>query len=311
MTGVMFNAFKVLSILGAIFIVGHTHISYGQVEFHTGAKKSYITIEPKTCVQSIWVSYSKIPRLVTVDGSIFGFAPQSGPIKYTQVSKSNSDEYEDWTQHKWDIGARHLFKLDLGLPTKVDDTILYDTGILTIRNEDGRLQTESVKALLSCNHFATASAIGFDEVTQKFKMPDWLKKPEYIQSKTLANQTMQAPIVSLDSLALAGTIDGSTVATQELPAAMSTPPILPLKGNVLTYEVQLAAFRKEKKAFEHLNDLRIIASYVDSYKPEIQRAKHKSLGVIYRLRLTGVDDKSVAINLCDRLKNDGADCYVP
>ena len=292
-----------LSVLIAAFTVGHAHLSYGQDGFHNGTEKSYITIGPQACAKSVWLSHSKIPRLVSVNGTTFGFTHQNGPENYTRISYHNADKFVDWTKNSFDVDTRHLFKLELGLPTKFADAILYDSGTLTIRDEDGQLQVESVKAMISCNPSSEVSAIGFDQKTQNFQLPDWLIKPEFSQTKDSANPLIKASIASPEKLVVADRIE-------DTPAPISLPPTLPLKEYVPSYEVQLAAFREENRVLQHLDELRNIVSYIDSYEPEIQSAENPDIGFVYRLRLTNITDKSVALNLCRRLKNDGVDCFV-
>lgn len=292
-------------------IMGHAQLSFAQNRPHIETSISYVTIEPKACVQTIWLRRSEIPRLVSRDGDTFGFTERSGPINYTQISKSNLDEFGDWTDHKFENDTRHLFEVELGLPTKIDGSILFDSGTLTIRNENGLLQVEEVKALLSCNSSGELSIIGFEDTSKDFKIPKWLKKPEGFQPQKRIVQPIEPVIVPLESSTLETKTESIIAPDQNSSALISAPDTLPPKELVPLYEIQLAAFRQEKKVLEHLNEVRNLASYINSYKLEIQTGKNKELGSVYRLRVTGVTDETTAITLCERLKNDGVDCYVP
>jgi len=303
----MFNLVKTLTILAAVFAVGQADYSHGQEVLGNGSEKNNITIGSESCAEFIWLSHSKIPRLVSVDGKSFGFTLQSGPVNYTRISEYNADEFGDWTRNSFDVSAEHLFELKLSSPRQLAGAILYDSGTLTIRNEDGRLQVESVKATISCNPSWEASVIGFDESTQKFRLPYWLKKPEFTQVKDDVVPFTQAPIVPPENPVLAERVEAAPMLLQSAPAQLSTAPT----DYSTRYEVQLAAFREEDRALQHLDKLRNLASYIYNYEPEIQSAERPDLGFIYRLRLTGFADKTAALNLCERLKNDGVDCFVP
>ena len=51
-------------------------------------------------------------------------------------------------------------------------------------------------------------------------------------------------------------------------------------------------------------------SVASGYQPDIQKVALGAKGVWYRLRLGGIADKKAAIELCEKLKAQGASCLV-
>ena len=254
----------------------------------------------------VWINESKTPRFVSANGELFGFNSENKFSKFKDQFKSNSDEFGQYSRQDLHDELGRLYQLHLGTPTHHDDIIVYAPGTWTPPKEDGWLRIEIAKAISTCSLPKHDADIFFDETKNIIQPPHSLKHPDYFQTKAPLQRTAQLTV------------------TQDLPEVIAPIPVayttpIPVEQTLIVeqiltptpYAVQIGSFRKEEKAFIHLEQLRRKAPHIESYQTEIQPTTLKNGKAFYRLRLANLENRPMAIKLCHQLKNDGIECFVP
>jgi len=112
--------------------------------------------------------------------------------------------------------------------------------------------------------------------------------------------------------------DAPTLRLSEAPAptvSAAVEPVAPVDtGNakIDSYTLQIGAYKSQTDADAAWKAYR--AKYAElllGYSSNVERADLGEKGTWYRLRIAGFGDRKVASALCDRLKTDGGDCFLP
>jgi cell division protein FtsN len=74
--------------------------------------------------------------------------------------------------------------------------------------------------------------------------------------------------------------------------------------------LQIGSYKSNAEAMQSWNAFKARHSVASGYQPDIQKVALGAKGVWYRLRLGGIADKKAAIELCEKLKAQGASCLV-
>jgi len=77
------------------------------------------------------------------------------------------------------------------------------------------------------------------------------------------------------------------------------------------YTVQLGAFDSASNAQAAWISFQSNIDYLQDQRHALQFAEIKDKGIFYRLRVIGIEDRARADALCQSLKQDGVDCFVP
>ncbi|WP_321389271.1 SPOR domain-containing protein [Emcibacter sp.] len=103
--------------------------------------------------------------------------------------------------------------------------------------------------------------------------------------------------------------------SEELPATSKQTPSLPETTTPDisapdNYRVQVGSFRSSDEADTALSRLKQKhAGLIDSYEAVVQVVDIKNKGIFYRLQLRPFADREAANLLCDRIKDNGGNCY--
>lgn len=94
--------------------------------------------------------------------------------------------------------------------------------------------------------------------------------------------------------------------------AASTPALpAPVLATPPGYMVQIGAFPNEAVAHQRWADFQQSFRYLKRRQSSVQVAAVEEIGIVYRLRITGLPSKKRALKFCSRLRSDGIDCFVP
>jgi hypothetical protein len=74
--------------------------------------------------------------------------------------------------------------------------------------------------------------------------------------------------------------------------------------------VQIGSYKSEAEAMHSWNAFKARHSVAGSYQPDIQKVELGAKGTWFRLRMGGLADKKAAIELCEKLKAQGASCLI-
>lgn len=303
----MFNALKIIAVMSATIMLGQAPASFGQDQTAISPEKKSVSLAPKACALFVWIDGSQTPRLASTDTGAFGFDTQNKYINFKEIYKSNADDFGQYARQDLDDGSGNLYQLHLGPPTRHADMILYRAGTWTQPNEDGWLQIKTAKAVSTCNASEDILDIIFDAVENFIHAPQGVIHPDNIQTETPAPIT-NTPVINIDPPVI---VQNTETQIQPPPAPIIAPPILQETAPPSPYTVQIGSFRQEARALIHLTEVRKTAPYIDDYQTEIQTSPQKDNTLFYRLRLTALTNRAQAVKLCQRLKADGIDCFVP
>jgi len=74
--------------------------------------------------------------------------------------------------------------------------------------------------------------------------------------------------------------------------------------------LQIGSYKSSAEAMQSWNAFKARHAIAAGYRPDVQKVALGAKGIWYRLRLGGLADKNAAIELCEKLKAQGASCLI-
>jgi len=307
----MFKVVKIITAISLTLALGQATLSLAQDLSSENFEGGQTSLASTSCALFVWIDGSETPRLVSSESDTFGFNAQNERTNFKVIYRSDVDDFGQYARQDLDDGSRRLYQLHLGPPADHGDMILYRAGTWTQPNEDGWLQIETTKAVSSCSISDGQLDNLFNKEENIIRTPQGVTHPDKVEvdppTKTVETITPPPVIKPAPPIIIENVETLAEVAT----APIISPPIIEEIAPPTPYAVQIGSFRKESRVLVHLASVRDTAPYIDNYKTEIQTAELDEKTPFYRLRLTALSDRPMAIKLCQKLKTDGIDCFVP
>jgi len=307
----MFKVVKIITAISLTLTLGQATLSLAQDLPSENFEGELTPLISASCALFVWIDGSETPRLVSSESDTFGFNAQNERTDFKVIYRSDIDDFGQYARQDLDDGSRRLYQLHLGPPKDHGDMILYQAGTWTQPNEDGWLQIETAKAVSSCNLSEGQLDSLFNEENNLIRTPQGVTHPDKIHIEPLAKEAEAIAPPPVIKSAPPIIIENVETLAEVATTPIISPPIIEEITPPSPYAVQIGSFRKEDRVLIHLASVRDAAPYIDQYQTEIQTVELDEKAPFYRLRLTALSDRPMAIKLCQRLKTDGIDCFVP
>lgn len=160
--------------------------------------------------------------------------------------------------------------------------------------------------IFAVQHATPAAASAFIQTTQvdyRKEVDPQIKTVEIFETKPALTPVLNPAPITAPEPVLASIPD-------PIPAPIPAPIPDPIEDIPPGYMVQIGAFPNEAVARQKWDDAQQNLKYLKRRKSTVQVAAVEDVGVVYRLRVTGLPDKRRALQFCNRLKSDGIDCFV-
>jgi cell division protein FtsN len=143
--------------------------------------------------------------------------------------------------------------------------------------------------------------------------------PTVLNSKLAQSPTQNPPAKPPSAQAPAKTV------VPPAPEKMETPPSPPAQTSVAESDttgaeqpvtatgpafLQIGSYKSTAEAMQSWNAFKARHAVAAGYRPDVQKVALGAKGIWYRLRLGGLADKKSAIELCEKLKAQGASCLI-
>jgi cell division protein FtsN len=170
-----------------------------------------------------------------------------------------------------------------------------------------RPPTTAARGTISNEHPQSAAALATPAGTKS--------QPERVATRapTELTKPATAPIVPAHPIL---SPDASPPAPQAVPSAASTPvapailaparPVAPASGVVL----QIGSYKSEAEARQSWSAFKAEHDAAAGYQPDVRQVDLGAKGTWYRLRMGPFADKESALEICQKLKADGASCLL-
>jgi hypothetical protein len=158
---------------------------------------------------------------------------------------------------------------------------------------------------LAANHFANSppslrpSAAATQESPAKDQAAPASPSVPATTGHRIAQQT---PATSADNTALPPP-EKSAVASAPI---LNSSPVVAGKGVLL----QVGSYKSDSEALQSWNAFKVRHGIAAAYQPDVQRVDLGTKGIWYRLRFGAFTDRESAVAICEKLKAQGAGCFV-
>jgi hypothetical protein len=136
--------------------------------------------------------------------------------------------------------------------------------------------------------------------------PENKEIPAAIQVTQANYQTITTPKIA----SVGQTVPSGPARAVSIEPAQTIPPVV-IADTPPGYMVQIGAFPNEAIAQQKWGDYQDNIDFLEQSQSIVQVAAVEDIGVVYRLRITGLATRKKAATLCQRLKSTGVDCFVP
>ena len=286
-----------------------------------------VLIDANQCAMFIWVGYPSRLMFISIPNEDRAFSSYAGVQTHVLSYKRNSDKFGQFaTQDLWDKSDRAM-ELRLGDPRDILDHVLYETGTMTLSASDGWIRVENAQAVSSCNRTSKDIWIDMNQRQGAFVLPDEFKTPDQLKvigntidiaQTSLPEPVRQVPLIVETPIILEAVASKAIIFDTPLPPSEIVDPKIPLKkvnsipiATPNQYTVQLGAFDSASDAQAAWISFQSNIDYLQDQRHALQFAEIKDKGIFYRLRVIGIEDRARADELCQSLKQDGVDCFVP
>jgi cell division protein FtsN len=118
------------------------------------------------------------------------------------------------------------------------------------------------------------------------------------------------PITSLDSPPPPSSQVATRSATPALPSSAAAPPATPAPQAISGVVLQIGSYKSEAEARQSWNSFKSNHEAAAGYQADVRAADLGARGTWYRLRMGPFADRKAALQVCARLKADGASCLL-
>ena len=286
-----------------------------------------VIIAPSECAMFIWVGYPSRLTFVSIPDEDKAYSSYNGVQAHALSYKRLSDKFGQFATQDLLSETERAMELRLGDPRNIADHVLYETGTMTLAASDGWIRVENAQAVSSCNRTSKDIWIDMNQRQGAFVLPDPFKTPG--QLKEIGNATdiaqtslpqpvRQVPLIVETPIILEAVASKAIIFDTPLPPSEIVDPKIPLKkvnsipiATPNQYTVQLGAFDSASDAQAAWISFQSNIDYLQDQRHALQFAEIKDKGIFYRLRVIGIEDRARADELCQSLKQDGVDCFVP